>query len=125
LRLANATPAHLARAALEGLACLLADGLDAIVRLGLKAERLVLIGGGAKSEAFRQIAPTVFALPVVVPPPGEYVADGAARQAASVALGELPDWERPGTAVYEADPCPLVRVQYAEVRDLVAEREAE
>ncbi|MDR0433287.1 MAG: xylulose kinase [Bifidobacteriaceae bacterium] len=123
LRLANSTPAHLARAALEGLACLLADGLDAIVRLGLKVERLVLIGGGAQSEAFRQIAPTVFAMPVVVPPPGEYVADGAARQAASLVLGELPHWERAGTAVYEADPCPLVRVQYAEVRDLTHDRD--
>ncbi|MDR1151247.1 MAG: xylulose kinase [Bifidobacteriaceae bacterium] len=123
LRLANSTPAHLARAALEGLACLLADGLDAIVRLGIAVERLVLIGGGAKSEAFRQIAPTVLGMPIVVPPPGEYVADGAAHQAASLVLGELPHWEREGTAVYEADPCPLVRVQYAEVRDLTHDRQ--
>jgi xylulokinase len=123
LRLANSTSAHLARAALEGLACLLADGLDAIVRLGIRVERLVLIGGGAKSEAFRQIAPSVFGMPVVVPPPGEYVADGAARQAASLALGSLPHWERAGTAVYESDPCPQVRAHYAEVRDLVHNRE--
>jgi xylulokinase len=122
LRLANSTPAHLARAALEGLACLLADGLDAIVRLGIRAERLILIGGGAKSEAFRQIAPQVFAMPVAVPPPGEYVADGAARQAAALALGSLPHWERQGTAVYETDSCPRIRAQYAEVRELVHDR---
>ncbi|MDR1426517.1 MAG: xylulokinase [Bifidobacteriaceae bacterium] len=122
LRLANSTPAHVARAALEGLACLLADGLDAIVRLGIPVERLVLIGGGAKSEAFRKIAPTVFAMPVVVPPPGEYVADGAARQAASLVLGGLPHWERAGTVVYDGSPQPEVRAQYAEVRDLVHDR---
>ena len=45
---------------------------------------MLLIGGGAKSEALRRIAPAVFGVPVVVPPAGEYVADGAARQAAYV-----------------------------------------
>jgi xylulokinase len=119
LKLANSTSAHVARAALEGLACLLADGLDAIVRLGIPARRLTLIGGGARSEAFRRIAPTVFGLPVAVPPPGEYVADGAARAAAATILGDLPHWERAETLRYEAEPCPFIRDQYAEVRELV------
>jgi xylulokinase len=63
-------------------------------------------------------------VPVLVPPPGEYVADGAARQAAWVLSGsaEPPEWERPGTEVFEADPEPGVRERYAEVRDLTAER---
>jgi xylulokinase len=123
LRLANSSPAHLARAALEGLACLLADGLDAIVHLGIPARRAVLIGGGARSEAFRRIAPTVLGLPIAVPPPGEYVADGAARQAARLVLGESPHWLRRGTVTYEADPCPRVRAQYAEVAELVHTRD--
>jgi xylulokinase len=121
-RLANSTPAHLARAAVEGLACLLADGLDAIRRLGIPARRVLLIGGGAQSEAFRRIAPSVLDLPVAVPPPGEYVADGAARQAARLVLGELPRWRRPAAKVYEAPPAPQVREQYAAARELVAER---
>ena len=41
-----------------------------------------LVGGGAQSEAVRRIAPSVFGVPVDVPPAGEYVANGAARQAA-------------------------------------------
>jgi xylulokinase len=47
----------------------------------------------------RRIAPTVFGVPVVVPEPGEYVADGAARQAAWVLAGgsEPPVWEAGGT----------------------------
>jgi xylulokinase len=121
-RLANSTPAHLARAAVEGLACLLADGLDAIASLGIPVRRVLLIGGGSKSEAFRRIAPSVLGLPVVVPPPGEYVADGAARQAARLALGALPHWERAGTVQYEAPAAPQVREQYAAARELVCER---
>ncbi|MDR2372663.1 MAG: xylulose kinase [Bifidobacteriaceae bacterium] len=117
-RLANSTPAHAARAAVEGLLCLLADCLNAIERQGLEVSRLFLIGGGANSEAVRQIAPTVFGREVIVPPPGEYVADGAARQAAWVATGELPDWPREGTRTVAAKPAPLVRQQYDEVKEL-------
>ena len=86
-QLATSTPAHLARAAIEGMLCGLADGLDALVAQGATVDRVVLIGGGARSEAVRRIAPTVFGRPVVVPEPGEYVADGAARQAAWVLSG--------------------------------------
>ncbi|WP_052023169.1 xylulokinase, partial [Actinotalea ferrariae] len=82
LRLANTTPAHLARAAVEGMLCALADGLDALRAQGVAVERVLLIGGGARSEAVRRVAPTVLGMDVVVPEAGEYVADGAARQAA-------------------------------------------
>ena len=63
-------------------------------------------------------------VPVLVPPPSEYVADGAARQAAWVLTGgeRPPSWPAPGTEVYEADPVPAVRERYAEVRDLTATR---
>ncbi|MCL2803544.1 MAG: xylulokinase [Micrococcales bacterium] len=122
LTLTNFTPPNLARAAVEGLCCLLADGLDALIAQGAKAERLFLIGGGAKSQAVRQVAPTVFGQPVTVPPEGEYVADGAARQAAWLALGELPAWPRQGTEVFEATPAPTVRQTYAQARDLVLDR---
>jgi xylulokinase len=113
LRLSNMTPAHLARAAVEGMLCGLADGLDA---LGLEPRRLLLIGGGARSEAVRRIAPAVFGRPVLVPEPGEYVADGAARQAAWLLAGtpEPPRWESGPPETFEADPTPAVRSHYAE-----------
>jgi xylulokinase len=124
LTLATATPAHLARAAVEGLLCGLADGLDAVRATGARVRRVLLVGGGARSAAVQAVAPAVLGVPVLVPPPGEYVADGAARQAAWVLSGdaEPPAWPRPGTVVREADPTPAVRERYAEVRDLTARR---
>jgi xylulokinase len=124
LTLKTSDPAHLARAAVEGMLCALADGLDALVRHGATANRIVLVGGGARSEAVRRIAPELFGLPVLVPPPGEYVADGAARQAAWVAQGaaEPPVWSAESPQTYEATPVPLIREQYAAAQDAVINR---
>jgi xylulokinase len=116
---ANARPENLARAAVEGMLCGLADGLDAIRAAGIGVRRVLLIGGGARSEAVRRIAPAVFGVPVEVPEAGEYVADGAARQAAwLLADGEAPpDWTLAATRRYEGDPEPAIRDRYAAVRD--------
>lgn len=130
MTLATTTPAHLARAAVEGLLCSLADGLDALQDHGVRAERIFLIGGGARSEAVRRIAPVVLGTEVLVPPPGEYVADGAARQAAWVLSGaaQPPGWERgdtehhPAPTAAEAAAGAAVRARYAEVRELTATR---
>lgn len=122
LSLATSTPAHLARAAVEGLLCGLADGLDAVLAQGARVDRVLLVGGGARSEAVRRLAPAVLGRPVLVPPPGEYVADGAARQAAWVVSGSAPEWPVQGTSVHEADPEPAVRERYAAVRDMTAAR---
>ncbi|WP_347977970.1 xylulokinase [Microbacterium sp. ProA8] len=84
MTLASTTRENLARAAVEGMLSGLAAGLAALRGLGVPLERALLIGGGAQSEAVREIAPLVLGLPVEVPEPGEYVALGAARQAASV-----------------------------------------
>lgn len=82
MTLASTTRENLARAAVEGMLGGLAAGLDAIRALGVPIERALLIGGGAQSEAVRRIAPAVLGVPVEVPAPREYVALGAARQAA-------------------------------------------
>jgi xylulokinase len=95
LRRTNMTPENLARAAVEGMLCGLADGLDALRAFGVGARRVLLIGGAAGSRAVRAAAPTVFGVPVVVPEPGEYVALGAARQAAWALTGgdQPPPWD--------------------------------
>ncbi|MFG1608886.1 xylulokinase [Actinoplanes sp. NPDC049265] len=124
LTLRTSDPAHLARAAVEGMLCALADGLDALERNGSTANRIVLVGGGARSDAVRRIAPALFGLPVLVPPPGEYVADGAARQAAWVVAGGAtpPSWSAETPEVYEDTSVPLIREQYAAARDAVIDR---
>lgn len=99
LTVSNYTPANLARAAVEGVLCSLADGLAALQAQGVAASRIILVGGGAQSEAVQQVAAEVFRLPVFVPAPGEYVANGAARQAAGVLTGKLPDWPLEGIEV--------------------------
>jgi xylulokinase len=126
LTLRTATAAHLARAAVEGMLCALADGLDAMLAHGAVARRVILVGGGAASSAVRRMAPQVFGCPVLVPPQGEYVADGAARQAAWVALGagEPPAWEVGEVRRYEAEPVPSIREQYAAAREKVVDRAA-
>ncbi|MEV4774003.1 xylulokinase [Microbacterium sp. LWH12-1.2] len=82
MTLASTTRPNLARAAVEGMLRGLGAGLDALRDLGIPLERALLIGGGAQSEAVRKIAPEVLGLPVEVPEIAEYVALGAARQAA-------------------------------------------
>jgi xylulokinase len=124
LRSDNSTPANLARAAVEGLLCGLADGLDALRAQGVSATRAILIGGGARSEAVRHTAAAVLEVPVAIPEPGEYVAGGAARQAAWALAGTVdpPPWSAGAQARYEADPTPQVRARYAELRELTASR---
>ena len=93
LTLKNNTRANIARAAIEGMLCGLAAGLQALELAGVKTERVILVGGAAANPAVQQIAAEVFGAPITVPAPGEYVANGAARQAASILLGSAPDWK--------------------------------
>ena len=79
---ANMSPENLARACFEGMLCGLADGLDALTAQGIRPQRVLLIGGAARSQAVQAIAPDIFGLPVSLPDPAEYVALGAAKQAA-------------------------------------------
>jgi xylulokinase len=92
---ANATPENFARAAVEGMLCNLVSGVGSLTRLGIQARRVLLIGGASASSAVRAVAPMLFGVPVVVPSPGEYVAVGAARQAAWALLGgeAPPAWQ--------------------------------
>lgn len=85
---------NLARAAVLSVANSLADCLDILRGLGVAVDRVLLIGGGAKSAALRSVLPDTLSVPVSVPRAGEYVALGAARQAAWAATGALPGWPR-------------------------------
>jgi len=117
------TRADLARAAFEALLCSLADAVDALLAAtGEEPRRLLLVGGATRSPAVRALAPAILGRPVLLPPTAEYVARGAARQAAWALTGAAapPDWPLPGTETLTADPAPAVRQRYAELRDSLA-----
>ncbi|MBI1352570.1 MAG: xylulokinase [Actinomycetales bacterium] len=118
---ANMTPATIARAAVEGMLGGLADAVDALIDVGVQPRRILLVGGAAANPAVGAVAATMFPAQVVIPPPGEYVADGAARQAAWVLAGgdAAPTWDsmRQGeTLTYDAEPVAAVREQYRAAR---------
>ncbi len=81
-----------ARAAFEGVVCNLLEGLDALTEAGVPTagDRLVLLGGGARSAAYRRVLAALSTREVTVPKPGEIVAAGSALQAAVVATGADP-----------------------------------
>lgn len=80
----DVTREQIARAAFEGVVANLLTGADLLP----KADgRLFLIGGGARSRAYRRIAADLTGRQVVVPAAGELVALGAAVQAAAVLTG--------------------------------------
>ena len=114
LTLANTTRANLARAAIEGMLCGLAAGLDAIREAGVDTTRILLIGGAAANPGVQAIAGQVFDVPVHIPAPGEYVADGAARQAAWVLTGQRPTWPVELVGSPAPDHRPVIAKQYAQ-----------
>ncbi|HEV3226377.1 MAG TPA: xylulokinase [Acidimicrobiales bacterium] len=127
----DAGRAELARAAYEGVVCGLLDGLDALERavpgLDRRNGRTVLVGGGARSPAYRQIVADLSGRPITVPAGEEHVAMGACVQAAAVLHQRPPAeiaaaWGLGEGEIVEpdvrVDPA-MLRSRYAAVRDAV------
>jgi len=117
LSLSSYTRENIARAAIEGVLCSLADGLDALTDHGVEPKRILLIGGSVQNPAVQKIAPTIFSHPVYVPDPAEYVALGASVQAAWSLTGERPNWPVASIPVY-GEYHPVIRERYAHYRSL-------
>ena len=113
----NSNPADIARAMIEGMLSGLADAVDSLVALGVNVERILLIGGAAKNPAVPVIASALFGREVLVPPAGEYVANGAAKQAAWALLGEMPTWDLGEVAHHNSAATPEVMVKYKELKN--------
>lgn len=119
MNLNNSNPADIARAMVEGMLCGLVDAVDALEKLGVSVKRIILIGGAAKNPAVAQIAAALFGREVLLPPAGEYVANGAARQAAWALLGgdTAPIWNLGKIEKVFATPTPDVILRYRTLRD--------
>lgn len=115
LTLKNSDPANIARAYIEGMLCGLADAVHSLEKLNVAVNRILLVGGAAKNPAVGIIASSIFGREVLVPPPGEYVADGAARQAAWTLTGEFPDWNIGETKNFTTVSTPEVFDRYKEL----------
>ncbi|AOZ72412.1 xylulokinase [Boudabousia tangfeifanii] len=89
----NRKPENYARAALESLGYLLRYSLEVMAKTGNQISSALLIGGSAKSKALQEIFPNLLNCHLDLPTPGEYVALGAAKQAAWVLTSELPTWK--------------------------------
>ncbi len=115
----NATPENLARAAVEAVLASLAEVASLLHSDGGQPGKVLLIGGAARSEAVRAVAPGIFGAPVDVPEPEEYVALGAARQAAWALAGtpDPPAWPRRPAQRYEGPVQPGIRERFAALRD--------
>ncbi|GAA2801537.1 xylulokinase [Kribbella solani] len=116
---ATMQPATMARAAVEGLLCGLADAVDALRDQGVPVHRVLLLGGGARSRAVQALAPALLGAEIVLPEPAEYVALGAARQAAWALSGAAtpPTWHVP---LGKPEPAitvdaPAIRANYHQV----------
>ncbi len=116
LTLASTTRANLARAAIEGLLCGLADGLDALCAVGVEPQRIILIGGASSNAAVVEIASQVFGVPITVPKRDEYVARGVANQAAWAYRGRPVEWSLDVFASVDSGFQPLIRQQYGRHR---------
>ena len=113
----NSNPADIARAMIEGMLSGLADAVDSLVALGVNVERILLIGGAAKNPAVPVIASALFGREVLVPPAGEYVANGAAKQAAWALLGQMPQWDLGRVQHQSSTPTPGVMEKYRALKE--------
>jgi xylulokinase len=122
----NVTRAQLARAAFEGVVCGLLDGVDALRESGVNVDdgKVVLIGGGARSAAYRQILADVSQREIEIAHGDEHVATGACLQAAAALRGASPPevgagWERGPTSLVapnDAADHKAIRAAYAAAR---------
>jgi xylulokinase len=122
MNLNNSNPENLARAMIEGMLCGMADAVDSLEKLGVEVKRILLVGGAAKNPAVGKIASAIFGREVLLPPPGEYVAIGAAKLAAWALLGSdrPPQWDLGNVESIKEKATPEVLVKYRKLRDQTA-----
>jgi len=84
----NTRTENFLRSAVEGATFALRFGLDEMAELGIDAKEIILTGGGANSDTWRQIVADVCDAPVTVLKNDQGAALGAALQALAMLKGE-------------------------------------
>lgn len=115
--LENFTRENLARATIEGMLASQVVLLEAIRACDVPVNRMLLIGGAAQSPAVRKILTQVIDVPLMVPQPGEYVAQGAAIQAGAALTGEFPVWPQASEQVPDSPVEPVIMQQHQAAKD--------
>lgn len=115
--LANFTRANFARAVVEGTVMSQVAMLDALAACDLPVDRVLLIGGAARSAAVREILPQLVDVPVLLPEADEYVSRGSAMQAACALAGDFPSWPVSSTTLPAVEKQQVVAEQRAEAME--------
>jgi xylulokinase len=113
----NLTAENIARAGIEAIICGLVDSITTLQSNGAQIERVMIVGGAAKNPGVGPIASAILGRPVMTFPPREFVADGAARQAAWALLGELPNWQIPDVIEFNEKSAPFVLDQHRKLKE--------
>ncbi len=120
----NFTPAHMARAAAEGVALGLGYAMSRLRDLGFEPPEIRLLGPGAASPVMRQMLADVFGAPVIPVSSRQGAAVGAAMQAAvaffhqsgeSLGFEEIASYLVAGDAASRCDPDPQAHEVYQEL----------
>ncbi|CAN5378924.1 xylulokinase [soil metagenome] len=117
----DVTREQLARAGVEGVACGLLDGLDALRDHAPVHGDVVLTGGSARSSAVRAVVAGLCDRPVVLGATDESVATGACVQATSVLEQETSDAISARWALSSRTDVEPVEIDAAAVRERYAE----
>ncbi len=119
MNLGNSNREDFARAMIEGMLCGMADAVASLEKLGVEVKRILIVGGAAKNPAVGKIASAIFGREVIIPPPGEYVAIGAAKLAAWALLGteRPPEWNLGDVTSIKEVATPEVLIKYRKLRD--------
>jgi sugar (pentulose or hexulose) kinase len=91
-------PAHLLRAADEGAAFAVREGIESLRRLGLIVDLVQVVGGAGRTAGSRQLRADAWGVPVAAAANAEATTTGAAILAA-VAVGAFGDIDRAGAAM--------------------------
>ena len=120
----NFTPAHLARAAAEGVALGMGYAMSRLRDLGFDPPEIRMLGPGTLSEGTRQLMADVFGVPVIPVSSRQGAAVGAAMQAAvaffqdcgeSLGFEEIASYLVAGDGAFRCDPDPQRHEIYQEL----------